>query len=475
MKKAGLLFATVLMIMMFGFSVSAETEGVFEYSVKNNEATITKYVGSGGELVIPDTLGGFKVTAIGDNAFSGCSDLSGNLVIPESVVSIGIGAFHSCRNLTGDLIIPDSVTTIGYLAFAYCSGFDGELIISDNINSIEMGVFIGCEGLIGGLVIPERVTTIGNRAFENCSGFTGDLIIPNSVESVGNSAFAYCGGFDGKLIISSKLATIGWNAFTCCRGLVGDLIIPDSVVSIGNTAFYLCEGLSGDLVISDSVTSIGDSTFGFCDGLKHICFEGNKEQWDNIVFGANNSNITNSKNLHLNFNKKIDVTEVINTATCFSEGNKRTVCSCGYLYGEEVLPKVDCLFINYIANGDATCLVDGTKTAVCDYGCGNSDTINDVGSAKGHSYSTIIIESTCTQNGYTVYTCACGYNYTETIEPTGHNFEGSKCTNCDFNKADDCSCKCHKGGISGFFFKLILFFQKLFRTNKTCSCGVSHY
>lgn len=40
---------------------------------------------------------------------------------------------------------------------------------------------------------------------------------------------------------------------------------------------------------------------------------------------------------------------------------------------------------------------------------------------------------------------------------------------------DGCSCKCHKGGISGFFFKIILFFQKLFRTNQTCSCGVNHY
>lgn len=42
-------------------------------------------------------------------------------------------------------------------------------------------------------------------------------------------------------------------------------------------------------------------------------------------------------------------------------------------------------------------------------------------------------------------------------------------------RVDNCSCNCHKGGISGFFFKLILFFQKIFKTNKTCSCGVAHY
>ena len=92
-----------------------------------------------------------------------------------------------------------------------------------------------------------------------------------------------------------------------------------------------------------------------------------------------------------------------------------------------------------------------------------------------HVYDEVRVEPSCTEEGSITYTCYCGDTYTETIEPTGHDFEGSKCTNCDYDKADDCSCNCHKGGISGFFFKLILFFQKIFKTNKTCSCGVAHY
>ncbi len=40
---------------------------------------------------------------------------------------------------------------------------------------------------------------------------------------------------------------------------------------------------------------------------------------------------------------------------------------------------------------------------------------------------------------------------------------------------ENCSCNCHKGGIIGFFFKIILFFQKIFKTNKTCACGIAHY
>ncbi len=39
----------------------------------------------------------------------------------------------------------------------------------------------------------------------------------------------------------------------------------------------------------------------------------------------------------------------------------------------------------------------------------------------------------------------------------------------------NCSCACHKGGIAKFFFKIGLFFQKIFGKNRMCTCGVSHY
>lgn len=38
----------------------------------------------------------------------------------------------------------------------------------------------------------------------------------------------------------------------------------------------------------------------------------------------------------------------------------------------------------------------------------------------------------------------------------------------------DCECKCHKGGIEGFFYKIVLFFQKLFGNNLVCECGAEH-
>ena len=48
------------------------------------------------------------------------------------------------------------------------------------------------------------------------------------------------------------------------------------------------------------------------------------------------------------------------------------------------------------------------------------------------------------------------------------------CDLCEYNRAENCECKCHKGGIAGFFFKIVLFFQKLFGQNKVCACGMNH-
>lgn len=43
------------------------------------------------------------------------------------------------------------------------------------------------------------------------------------------------------------------------------------------------------------------------------------------------------------------------------------------------------------------------------------------------------------------------------------------------HSTEGCSCNCHKKGIAKFFFKIGLFFQKIFKKNKICKCGISHY
>ena len=71
----------------------------FEYIIENNQVTITRYIGSGGNVVIPSQIGGMDVTAIGSGAFYGCENLI-VVAIPTSVAYIGEMAFYNCINLT---------------------------------------------------------------------------------------------------------------------------------------------------------------------------------------------------------------------------------------------------------------------------------------------------------------------------------------------------------------------------------------
>lgn len=60
-------------------------------------------------------------------------------------------AFFKCKNLTGDLVIPNSVTEIGYQAFYGCTGFNGSLTLSSKLGKIGKNAFHGCTGFTGSL------------------------------------------------------------------------------------------------------------------------------------------------------------------------------------------------------------------------------------------------------------------------------------------------------------------------------------
>ena len=45
----------------------------------------------------------------------------------------------------------------------------------------------------------------------------------------------------------------------------------------------------------------------------------------------------------------------------------------------------------------------------------------------------------------------------------------------DIPDNSSCPCNCHKDGFMGFIWKIILFFNKLFKTNRECACGIAHY
>ena len=117
--KALLTLALVtICICAVSIQTKAETMGAYTYAVTDGKVTIIDFMESvSGDLTIPDTLGGYPVTAIGKQAFDECKKLT-TVTIPKSVTSIGAEAFCDCDSLKS-ITIPDSVTKIGDLAFAW--------------------------------------------------------------------------------------------------------------------------------------------------------------------------------------------------------------------------------------------------------------------------------------------------------------------------------------------------------------------
>lgn len=73
----------------------------------------------------------------------------------------------------------------------------------------------------------------------------------------------------------------------------------------------------------------------------------------------------------------------------------------------------------------------------------------------------------------------CRFEVSDEVEITEckHSYadgNDATCDLCEYNRAENCGCNCHKGGIVGFFYKIVLFFQKLFGQNKVCDCGMNH-
>ncbi|MGL4947823.1 MAG: leucine-rich repeat domain-containing protein, partial [Mycoplasma sp.] len=130
-----------------------------------------------------------ELEKINNFAFSDCTNLQGELKLPQTLTSIGEDAFYNCWKLEGELILPETLTLIGSRAFFNCLSFTGNLVIPNLIQKIEKDVFNGCKGIDGVLTLPRNLTSIGESAFWGCSNLSGTLTIPNSVQSIGSYAF----------------------------------------------------------------------------------------------------------------------------------------------------------------------------------------------------------------------------------------------------------------------------------------------
>lgn len=272
-----------------------------------------------GSLIIPE-----GVVDIQQGAYSECTGLNGRLYLPSTLRKLGNcgndskqdtrdegidyygGVFQHCSNLIGDLIIPDGVELIRGYCFEDCRGLTGKLHLPEKLKRIGNYAFSDCHGLSGSLEIPRGITNIPSRAFWDCdfdgqlllhdgittieSGafgenrFKGELILPKYLQTISNEAF-YKNNFSGALNLPKTLLSIGDHAFSCNGRIKGIVDIPEGVVSIGEGAFSECASLEG-LIFPESMEIIRNEAFMGCYGISFIVCRGTIPPVINNAFGS---------------------------------------------------------------------------------------------------------------------------------------------------------------------------------------------
>ena len=248
-----------------------ETQPRFLYQVNSDGETCTIIGFEGlqvGDLIIPDTINGYVVTAIGECAFLRCNGFSGDIIIPNTVMRIEGGAFYQCGGFSGKLVLPENLEMIGEYAFLGCKNLTGNLVLPDNLELVEFGAFINCKGFSGDLVLPNGVK-LGDNVFDYCEGFNGTLHLPDDMEwtpsIVGDTNFrnvvvnqtnSRYATHDG-ILYTKDMKTLVW----CPTGSVGDVVVPDGVEIIAKCSFDTCSNGVGKIILPDGLKVIEEYAF----------------------------------------------------------------------------------------------------------------------------------------------------------------------------------------------------------------------
>ncbi|MBE5766578.1 MAG: hypothetical protein E7335_05370 [Clostridiales bacterium] len=191
--------------------------GDYTYTTSGTVATITGYKGTNGNIILPTTLGGYRVIGIANGAFKDNAILN-TVSIPSSITAIGASAFQGASNLVS-VTGMEGVTSIG--AYAFADTALNSFTVPSGITGLPEGVLSGTS--ITEIAIPAGLQSIGAYAFKDCS----KLVTFRGVSGAGSYA----------------LSSIGSGAFSGCTGLTS-IYIPAGVSSISSNFVDGCSNLA---------------------------------------------------------------------------------------------------------------------------------------------------------------------------------------------------------------------------------------
>ena len=365
-------------------------------------------------LALETAYMGKSMVKIGDDAFNFCEKLK-TVSIPTTIKHIGYTAFYGCDSLqynTYDNALYLGNDTNKYVVLMKPKADDiKQCLISDSCRIIYNSAFLNCAAL-DSVSIPSSVWSIGSNAFSNTA--LRNVVLPKSLTTIETGLFNECTKLES-VVIPASVTSIGNNAFYWCESLTS-VTLPDSLTQIGGSAFNYCLGLK-KIIIPMTVDSIGRAAFFRCNKATLYCeADSIPTHWDK-EWNSNGGKVV-WKYCGNGHNSHTSVTDAAVAATCtepgLAEGSHCSVCGtiivkqdtipakghtivvdkavkptctetglgegkhcseCNdYFWTQELLPALGHEFVNYIYNNDATTTADGTETAVCEHGCGETNT-----------------------------------------------------------------------------------------------------
>lgn len=441
---------------------------------------------------------GNSVEKIGRYAFE-YTDIT-DIQFPDSLKVIENGAFY--HSDLKNLVIPDSVEYIGSGAFSYNSSLK-EVTFGTGIKEIGSDIFSSCDDL------ESIYCAVSQRHWNAIKGYDN---IPADVDLYLSHPHEYTYTVE----VEPTCTETGVGRYTCKFGDSYTVDIP----ATGHSWI-----LDEESCVAPTCTVPGKDVYECekCGETREEKIDLGGHKWTETSYTAPTCNEEGERYLECTVCKETDIEVVSSTghfpmsvaqvnATCTEDGltlgskcyvcgeilegcevipatghtetevgrtepdcvnpgyEEGVVCSvCGeVISGRVITPALGHSFVDYISDNNATCTVDGTKTAECT-ACEATDTITDEGSAKGHTEVVVPavavtcstdgynegkscsvcgeftvepvlipalghdfecineVAPTCTVDGSKTYRCKranCGYEYTESIRPIEHNYSG---------------------------------------------------
>lgn len=256
------------------FTITSKSEKTACVAAGNPDVTDGSaiYQSTAGAVTIPDEVNGYRVTAIADNAFYGCNQLT-EVVIPASVETLGKGAFYECNKMKWMVLMGCPV-----LEDAFKNCYPDFLIYSSTPPECK-SIFVGGTRIYVPKGSSSAYQTANNWKyciqFNEVYPMSTNSFMADSDEGVsvtyditdhlhlkvqvgdGTSA-AIAAKTSGKLTIPAKaeaydVTTIGTDAFTGCSKL-NEVVIPASITKFENRAFAGCTALTS--VVAQRTTTV---------------------------------------------------------------------------------------------------------------------------------------------------------------------------------------------------------------------------